>query len=174
MALKLCDVQRDPIANRALEELAHRYIVAEEKSCLVLTKKAGNMKLFFNDLGELHQWDFFQNQKMVKENERLRVFSRMLHEQRESWKHVPWWRSRNWSMPKPATMVAIRTSATWGTLRSSGIWQSSSILITPPGHGIEKIVRNELIKEIWSEIDRLDHQEVSATCSVKVQWSLLT
>ena len=45
------------------------------------------MKLFFNDLDELHQWDFVQNQKMVKENERLRVFSRMLHEQRESWKH---------------------------------------------------------------------------------------
>ena len=61
--------------------------MAEEKSCLVLTKKAGNMKLFFNDLDELHQWDFVQNQKMVKENERLRVFSRMLHEQRESWKH---------------------------------------------------------------------------------------
>ena len=38
-----------------------------------------------------------------------------------------------------------------------------------PGHGIEKIVRNEIFKEIWSEIDRLDHQEVSATCSVKVQ-----
>ena len=112
MALKLCDVQRDPIANRALEELAHRYIVAEEKSCLVLTKKAGNMKLFFNDLGELHQWDFFQNQKMVKENERLRVFSRMLHEQRESWKHRALMAEAKLVDAKPATMVAIRMSAT--------------------------------------------------------------
>jgi len=25
-----------------------------------------------------------------------------------------------------------------------------------PGQGIEKIVRNEIFKEIWSEIDRLD------------------
>jgi hypothetical protein len=32
-----------------------------------------------------------------------------------------------------------------------------------PGQGIEKIVRNEIFKEIWNEIDRLD-QGVSATC----------
>jgi hypothetical protein len=25
-----------------------------------------------------------------------------------------------------------------------------------PGQGIEKIVRNEIFKEIWNEIDRLD------------------
>src|SRR6266480_1155468 len=87
MTLRLCDVQRDTIANRALNELMDHYTVAEEKSGLVLTKKAGNMKLFLNDLDDLHQWDFIQNQKMVKENERLRVFSRMLHEQWESWKH---------------------------------------------------------------------------------------
>ena|SRR6516162_4245267 len=31
-----------------------------------------------------------------------------------------------------------------------------------PGQGIEKIVRNEIFKEIWNEIDRLD-QGVSAT-----------
>ena len=30
-----------------------------------------------------------------------------------------------------------------------------------PGQGIEKIVRNEIFKEIWNEIDRLD-QGVSA------------
>jgi hypothetical protein len=30
-----------------------------------------------------------------------------------------------------------------------------------PGEGIEKIVRNEIFKEIWNEIDRLD-QGVSA------------
>src|SRR6267154_1780364 len=67
MALSLCDVQRDPIANRALEELMHHYTVAEEKSGLALTKKAGNMKLFFYDLDDLHQWDFLHNQEMVKE-----------------------------------------------------------------------------------------------------------
>jgi hypothetical protein len=31
-----------------------------------------------------------------------------------------------------------------------------------PGEGIEKVVRNEIFKEIWNEIDRLD-QGVSAT-----------
>jgi hypothetical protein len=79
MALRLCDVQCDPIADRALRELTHRYTVAEEKSRLVLTEKAGNMKLFLNDLDDLHQWDFIHNQEMTKEHERLR-------QQRESWK----------------------------------------------------------------------------------------
>ena len=45
MALRLCDVQRDTIANRALNELMHHYTVGEEKGGLVLTKKAGDMKL---------------------------------------------------------------------------------------------------------------------------------
>jgi hypothetical protein len=31
-----------------------------------------------------------------------------------------------------------------------------------PGEGIEKVVRNEIFKEVWNEIDRLD-QGVSAT-----------
>ena len=169
MALKLCDVQRDPIANRALEELAYRYIVAEEKSCLVLTKKAGNMKLFFNDLDELHQWDFVQNQKMVKENERLRVFSRMLHEQRESWKHR--------ALVAEAKLVDAKTNNNGGDqnvsdMRYLALKRYLAKQFHPDyasGHGIEKIVRNEIFKEIWSEVDRLDHQAVSATCSAKVQ-----
>jgi hypothetical protein len=51
----------------------HHYTVAEEKSRLVLTKKAGDMKLFLHDLDDLHQLDFIHNQQMVKEIERLRV-----------------------------------------------------------------------------------------------------
>jgi hypothetical protein len=39
-----------------------------------------------------------------------------------------------------------------------------------PGQGIEKIVRNEIFKQIWSEIDRLD-QGVSATRSATGQSS---
>ena len=27
-----------------------------------------------------------------------------------------------------------------------------------PGYGIEKVVRNEIFKEIWGEIERLNHQ----------------
>jgi len=86
MALSLRDVRRDPVANRALEELMHHYTVAEEKSRLVLTKKAGDLKLFLHDLDDLHQSDFVHNQQMVKEIERLRVRSTTIEQQRESWK----------------------------------------------------------------------------------------
>ena len=86
MALSLRDVQRDPIANRALNELMHHYTVAEEKSRLVLTKTAGDMKLFLYDLDDLHQLDFIHNQQMAKEIERLRVLSTTIVQQRESWK----------------------------------------------------------------------------------------
>src|SRR5436190_22118781 len=86
MALRLCDVQRDTIANRALNELMHHYAVAEEKIRLVLTKKAGDLKLFLHDLDDLHQLDFVHNQQMVKEIERLRVRSTTIEQQRESWK----------------------------------------------------------------------------------------
>ena len=54
MALSLRHVRCDPIANRALNELMHHYTVAQEKSRLVLTKKTGDMKLFLNDLDDLH------------------------------------------------------------------------------------------------------------------------
>jgi len=39
-----------------------------------------------------------------------------------------------------------------------------------PGQGIEKVVRNELFKEIWKEIDRLD-QGVSAARSATARSS---
>src|SRR5258705_12142354 len=86
MALSLRDVRCDPVANRALEELMHHYTVAEEKSRLVLTRKAGNMKLFLHDLDDLHQLDFVHNQQMMREIERLRVLSTKSEQQRESWK----------------------------------------------------------------------------------------
>ena len=63
MTLTLRDVQRDPIANRALNELMDDYTVAEEKSRLVLTKTTGDIKLFFYDLDDLHQLDFVRNQR---------------------------------------------------------------------------------------------------------------
>ncbi len=86
MALRLCDVQRDTIANRALKELMHHYTVAEENSRLVLTKKSGDIKLFLYELDDLHQLDFVQNRQMVREIERLRVRSSTIDQQRESWK----------------------------------------------------------------------------------------
>jgi hypothetical protein len=44
MALSLRDVQRDMIASRALNALMDDHTVAEEKSRLVLTKTAGDMR----------------------------------------------------------------------------------------------------------------------------------
>src|SRR6266542_1339865 len=70
----------EPRSQRAYASLA------EEKGGLVLTKKAGDMKLFLHDLDDLHQLDFVHNQQMVKEIERLRVRSTTIEQQRESWR----------------------------------------------------------------------------------------
>jgi hypothetical protein len=163
MALSLRDVRCDPIASRALKELMHHYAVAEEKSRLVLTKKAGNMKLFLHDLDDLHQWDFIHNREMVKENERLRVLLATIDQKRESWK-------------VRALMAEAQLLEATAKPSNNGGCQNVSDVRYPslkrylakqyhpdhaPGQGIEKIVRNEIFKEIWSEIDRLD-QGVSA------------
>jgi hypothetical protein len=164
MALSLGDIQRDPIANRALNELMHHYTVAEEKSRLVLTKKAGDMKLFLHDIDDLHQVDFVHNQQMVREIERLRVRSTTIDQQRKSWK-------------VRALMAEVQLlEATAKTSNNSGRQNVSDVRYASlkrylakrfhpdyaPGEGIEKIVRNEIFKEIWNEIERLD-QGVSAT-----------
>jgi hypothetical protein len=163
MALRLCDVRCDPIADRALRELTHRYTVAEEKSRLVLTEKAGNMKLFLNDLNDLHQWDFIHNQEMMKEHERL-------HHQRESWK------VRALVAEAELLKATAKTSNKAGCqnvsdLRYASLKRYLAKQFHPdyaPGQGIEKIVRNEIFKEIWNEVDRLD-QGVSATRSATGQ-----
>jgi hypothetical protein len=165
MALRLCDVQCDPIADRALRELTHRYTVAEEKSRLVLTEKAGNMKFFLNDLDDLHQWDFIHNQEMMKEHERLR-------QQRESWK------VRALVAESELLKATAKTSNNGGCQNVSDVRYASlkrylAKQFHPdyaPGQGIEKIVRNEIFKQIWNEIDRLD-QGVSATRSATGQSS---
>jgi hypothetical protein len=166
MALSLRDVRRDPVANRALEELMHHYTVAEEKSRLVLTKKAGDMKLFLHDLDDLHQLDFVHNQEMVKEIERLYVRSSTIEQQRESWKVR--------ALMAEAQLLEATAKASnnggrqnVGDLRYASLKRYLAKRFHPdyaPGQGIEKIVRNEIFKEIWNEIDRLD-QGVSATRS---------
>jgi hypothetical protein len=158
MALSLRDVRCDPIANRALNELMHHYTVAQEKSRLVLTKKTGEMKLFLNDLDDLHQWDFIHNQEMMKEHERLR-------QQRESWKVRA-------LMAEAQLLEATAKTGNKGggaenvsDVRYASLKRYLAKRFHPdyaPGLGIEKIVRNEIFKEIWNEIDRLD-QGVSAT-----------
>ena len=172
MALSLRDVQRDPIANRALNELMHHYTVAEEKSRLVLTKKAGDMKLFLNDLDDLHQLDFAHNQQMVREIERLRVRSSTSDQQRESWK------VRALMAEAQLFEATAKTSNNGGCqnvsdLRYASLKRYLAKQFHPdyaPGQGIEKLVRNEIFKQIWSEIERLD-RGVSATRSAMGQTS---
>jgi hypothetical protein len=163
MALGLRDVQRDPIANHALNELMHHYTVAEEKSRLVLTKTAGDMKLFLYDIDDLRQLDFVHNQQMVREIERLRVQSNAIEQQRESWQVRA-------LMAEAQLLEATNKTSNKGgrqnvtDVRYASLKRYLAKRFHPdyaPGQGIEKIVRNEVFKEIWNEIERLD-QEVSA------------
>ena len=164
MALSLRDVQRDPIANRALNELMHHYTVAEEKSRLVLTKTVGDMKLFLYDLDDLHQMDFARNQQMMREIERLRVRSSTSDQQRESWK------VRALMAEALALEATAKISNNGGRgnvvdTRYAALKRFLAKRFHPdyaPGGGIEKIVRNEIFKEIWNEIERLE-DDVSAS-----------
>jgi hypothetical protein len=122
------------------------------------------MKLFLHDLDDLHQLDFVHNQQMVKEIERLRVRSTAIEEQRESWK------------VRALMAEAELLEATAKTSNDSGCQNVSDLRYASlkrylakrfhpdfaPGQGIERIVRNEIFKEIWNEVERLD-QGVSAT-----------
>jgi len=164
MALSLRDVRRDPIAERALTGLLHDYAVAEEKSGLVLTRKSGDMKLFFNELDDLHQWEFVQNRMMVRQIERLRALVTKLHQQRESWKVRA-------LMGEAQLLEATTRTSNKGASRHGGDARYASLKrylakqFHPdfaPGERIEKIVRNEIFKEIWSEIERLDEAVSSA------------
>ena len=157
MALRLCDVRRDPVANRALEELMHRYTAAEEQNRLVLTAKEGSMKLFFYKLDDLHQLDFIDNQMMAKENEKLRGFLRTIYQQRESWKHRALAAEAGLD---EATAKISNSGGRVSDLRYATLKRYLAKQFHPDyatGQGIEKIVRNEIFKEIWREIDRLDH-----------------
>jgi hypothetical protein len=158
MALSLRDVQRDAIANRALKELMRHCTVAEEQSGLVLTKTAGDMKLFLYELDDLHQLDFVQNQQMMREIERLRVRSSTIDQQRESWKVRA-------LMAEAALLEANAKTSDHGDcqkvsdLRYASLKRYLAKRFHPdysPGEGIEKIIRSEIFKEIWNEVDRLD------------------
>ena len=142
----------------------HHYTVAEEKLRLVLTKTAGDMKLFLYDLDDLHQLDFTHNQQMAKAIERLRVLSTTIVQQRDSWK------VRALMAETQLLEATAKTSNNGGRQNVSDVRYASlkrylAKRFHPdyaPGQGIEKIVRNEIFKEIWNEIDRLD-QGLSAT-----------
>jgi hypothetical protein len=153
MALRLCDVWRDPVASRALRELRRRYIVAEENGCLVLTARAGTMTLFLNELDDLHQWDFVQSQK-------LRAWLRTSEDQRESWKR----RALVAEMKLLETAVKGDDSGqNVSDLKYAALKRYLAKQFHPdhaPGRGLEKVVRNEIFKEIWGEVERLQHPTI--------------
>jgi hypothetical protein len=183
MPLSLRDVRCDPIANRALEELMHDYTVAEEESRLILTKKAGAMQLFLYDLDDLHQWEFIQHSEMVKELERLRTRSATLQQQQESWKllvkELEQLRVRSGTLQQQRESWKLRALMAEAQLLETTAKASSDVRARnvsdvryaslkrflakrfhpdyAPGQVIEKIVRNEIFKEIWNEVERLDH-----------------
>jgi hypothetical protein len=164
IALTLRDVRCDPIANRALDLLMHDYTVAAENCRLVLTKKTGDLKLFVNELDDLRQLDFIHNQAMVRQIERLRTLLIASNEHRERWK------------VRALMAEALLLEATVKTSNNDGRRNVSDARYAAlkrflakrfhpdyaPGGGIEKIVRSEIFKEIWNEIERLD-EEVSAS-----------
>jgi hypothetical protein len=164
MALTLRDIQCDPIASRTLNELMRHYAVTEEKSRLVLTKTAGDMQLFFYDLDDLYQLDYVRNQQMAREIEQLRVQLSMTDRQRESW------RLRALMAEAELLEAIAKTKNNSGSnkvseLRYASLKRYLAKRFHPdyaPGQGIEKIVRHEIFKEIWNEVDRLD-RGVSAT-----------
>jgi len=115
------------------------------------------MKLFLHDLDDLHQLDFVHNQH-GKEVERLRVLSTTIDQQRESWK------ARALMAEAQLLEVPAKTSNNGGRQNVSDVRYASLKRFLAkqfhpdyaPGQGIEKIVRNEIFKEIWNEIGRLD------------------
>src|SRR5262249_13412508 len=158
MALSLRDVQRDAIANRALKELMRHYTVVEEESRLVLTKMAGDMKLFLYEIDDLHQLDFVQNQQMMREIERWRVQATTLQQQRESWK-VRALKAEAELLEATAKPSNHGDCQKVSDLRYASLRRYLAKRFHPdyaPGEGIEKIIRTEVFKEIWNEVDRLD------------------
>jgi hypothetical protein len=142
----------------------HHYTVAEEKSRLVLTKKTGDMKLFLHNLADLHQLDFVHNQQMVREIERLRVLSTTIDQQRESWK-VRALKAEAQLLEASAKIGSNGRCQNVSDLRYASLKRYLAKQFHPdyaPGQGIEKIVRNEIFKEIWNEVGRLD-EGVAAT-----------
>jgi hypothetical protein len=159
MALTLQDVRCDPVADRALKELMRRYAVAEGGSGLVLTAKAGNMKLFLNKLDDLHQWDFVYVQKLC-------ASLRKTYEEGESWKR----RALMAEMKVVEAAASPRSGQVVRDLKYATLKRWLAKHFHPdcaPGNGFEKVVRNEIFKEIWSEIERLDCQP--STSSTKAR-----
>ena len=116
--------------------------------------------------------DFVHNQQMVREIERLRVRAITSDQQRESWK-VRGLMAEAQLLEATAKPSNKGASQNVSDLRYSSLKRYLAKRFHPdygPGQGIEKMVRNEIFKEIWNEIERLD-QGVSATRLAKARSS---
>src|SRR6266480_7345028 len=132
------------------------------------TPKTGNMKLFLNDIDDLHQWDFIHYQKVMEEIERLQGFARKIDEHQENWKRRALTAEAKLAETdrQLAEALASANRQNVSEFRYAALRRYLAKQFHPdyaPGHGIEKVVRNEIFKEIWSEIERLDYQAVPAT-----------
>jgi hypothetical protein len=151
----LSDVRRDPVAYRALLELSRRYTIVESDTGLVLTLRTGDMKLFVHDLSDLHQWDFLCNM-------RLRKLFLATDEQQREWKH------RALAAEKRLVELAANDaqfSPNVADVRFAALRRYLAKQFHPDhamGQGIEKVVRNEIFKEIWIEIERLNRTSPNA------------
>jgi hypothetical protein len=95
---------------------------------------------------------------MVRDIERLRVLSTVLDEQRESWK-VRALMAEAQLLEATATTTNNGGSERVTDLRYASLKRYLAKRFHPdysPGEGIEKMVRSEIFKEIWNEVDRLD------------------
>jgi hypothetical protein len=127
--------------------------VAEEKTGLVLTQRTGQMKLFIHEIDDLHQWDFLWNL-------RLREFLRVIACEQQEWKRRAL-EAEEKLVQAAGNVSNTRPGQNAGDVRYAALRRYLAKQLHPdfaPGNGIEKIVRCEIFKEIWVEIERLNRQ----------------
>src|SRR5262245_46756977 len=95
-----------------------------------------------------------------------------LYQQRQSWKQR--------ALIAEATLLEAETNADRQKIRDLRYATLRRYLAKQfhpdfaPGTGIEKIVRNEIFKEIWSEIERLDDQSRTACVAAPARSSTVS
>ncbi len=183
--LTLREVGRHPQGATALQELRRTYDVTEEPSGLVFTQKAGDLRLFLYNMDEvlaaarrsheargevaphhaderhdapanpdLQQPDVLQlaRQTIVELLDRiakLQAASKAIVEEREHWKYRAAQAEKGLAQPVSGA----------GDKRYDALRRFLAKQFHPdhaPGNGIEKMIRGEMFKEIWAQIDRID------------------
>ena len=177
--------ERDPRANRTLDELRRLYEISEENGKLVLQEKGKSTKLYLYRIEDIYHVQesrrassassdrssakrddskSFQSpqQRIVELEEqvaKMRASGRTIIEQREEWK------SRALAAEAKVAELGYNTSDGAARQGEAGRYSALKRFLArnfhpdhAPGQGIEKIVRGELFKEIWGEVDRLERR----------------